>query len=133
MHIYSNLDYHTIDIDAILYRMFDVDPEARPSVTQLLEMAKAIHMGKPLPPYEISNEAKLIKAERELEEQQRAALQRKKGASKESFNAGAGNRKQEGQKIFSSAAAKRLGIFTSLLTHIYMTLTHLYIASPIYV
>ena len=88
--------------------MFDVDPEARPSVAQLLDMAKAIHMGKPLPPYEISEEVKSIRAEREVEEQRRAAVQRKKGASKESFNAGV-NKKQEGQKVFSSAAARRLG------------------------
>ena len=94
--------------------MFDIDPEARPSVTQLLDMAKAIHMGKPLPPYEITEEVKAIKAERELEDSQRAALQRKKSI-KDSLMGGGGNRKQEGQKVFSSAAAKRLGMLMNVL------------------
>lgn len=64
---------------------YQVDPEARPSIAQLLQTFAAIATGKPLPHYEVPREAILRKEEREItakkrEEKNKNAL--KKAAPK---------------------------------------------------
>ena len=55
-----------------------MDPEARPTIEQLKSATLAISHGTSLPPFEISDEAKRIKAEREAALQRRQTLQNKK-------------------------------------------------------
>eukprot|EP01038_Epipyxis_sp_PR26KG_P007941 gene7941-10775_t len=45
------------DAQTLIQRMLDIDPEARPSIQQLLEMVTVLATGNPLPSYELSSEA----------------------------------------------------------------------------
>eukprot|EP01039_Chlorochromonas_danica_P000800 gene800-868_t len=47
----------TEDGHVFLKRMLDIDPEARPTVAELLEMVVELAAGRPLPPYQLTEEA----------------------------------------------------------------------------
>jgi hypothetical protein len=58
-----------------------MDPEARPSLAETLYAIKAIAMGSPLPPYELSDQAKEKKEERRQAQLRRANQTQKKSAA----------------------------------------------------
>jgi len=52
------------DVKSFILQMIDIDPEARPTIIQLIESTTAFSQGKPLPPYQLTNEAKKKREER---------------------------------------------------------------------
>jgi serine/threonine protein kinase len=90
------------DVETFIMYMFDPDPEARPSIAQLLPMAQALHQHKPLPPYEVPPEVLEIRREREEENRQRELKQqqRRQETPKQ-------QRPATGQTVFSNAAQER--------------------------
>ena len=62
----------------LLLLINQVDPEARPTIDQLKVATVALKHGTSLPPFEVSNEAKQRRAEREFAQQRRQELKAKK-------------------------------------------------------
>eukprot|EP00604_Paraphysomonas_vestita_P002304 CAMPEP_0174817966 /NCGR_PEP_ID=MMETSP1107-20130205/547_1 /TAXON_ID=36770 /ORGANISM="Paraphysomonas vestita, Strain GFlagA" /LENGTH=365 /DNA_ID=CAMNT_0016029191 /DNA_START=795 /DNA_END=1892 /DNA_ORIENTATION=+ len=67
-------------MNTLISRLLDLDPEARPTITEIRSAIKAISQGDPLPPYELSEVAQQRKEERRLSQLKRANQGQKKAA-----------------------------------------------------
>ncbi len=93
------------DLKVLIRRMLDMDPEARPTCAQLHEAINCLSYGKPLPPYEITAEAKKCKADRIAMEKVR---EQKKNAKKMSQQSSIIPKNVHSTLTSDSVAAKRL-------------------------
>ena len=99
------------DLQTLIMRMCDIDPEARPTTAELMEAVRAITQGQSLPPYSLSADALQLRAERQAQAAKRAEkdeLIRKKTAER-GQNAILAKRKEgQGKVVGGSVAARRL-------------------------
>jgi hypothetical protein len=90
-------------VETFIMYMFDPDPEARPSIAQLLPMVEALRERRPLPPYEVPPEVLEIRREREEENRQRKLKQQRRRQETPTQL----QRPATGQTVFSNAAQER--------------------------
>jgi len=103
-----NMPAHTStpeDLKVLIRRMLDMDPEARPTCIQLLDAVNCLSYGKPLPPYELTAEAKKCKTDRIAMDKIR---EQKKNAKKVSQQQSIIPKNVHSTLTSDSVAAKRL-------------------------
>jgi len=93
----------------LITRMLDVDPEARPTIQQVINALQCLSSGRPLPAYEVPEEVLTFKKQREENAARREAKNKAAEKSKRGMAGILANRKSNAASFSgNSVAARRL-------------------------